>query len=47
LQEQQQQQQQVSVDFWQGLQQLLSSPPVLIFMWQATVMGFGIGEWPC
>jgi hypothetical protein len=41
---QQQQQQQVPVDFWQGLRQLLSSPPVLIFMWQATVMGFGIGE---
>jgi hypothetical protein len=43
LQIQQQQQQQVSHDFWQGLRQLLSSPAVIIFMWQATVMGFGIG----
>jgi hypothetical protein len=41
--QQQQQQQQVSVNFWQGLRQLLSSPAVLVFMWQAIVMGFGIG----
>jgi hypothetical protein len=44
--QQQQQQQQAPVDFLQGLQQLLSSPAVLIFMWQAVVMGFGIGGCP-
>lgn len=30
-------------NFWAGLQQLLSTPAVLIFMWQACIMGFGIG----
>lgn len=32
-----------ALPFWSGLQTLLSTPAVLIFMWQATVMGFGIG----
>lgn len=34
---------QSSAEFWAGLIQLLSSPAVLVFMWQAVVMGFGVG----
>jgi hypothetical protein len=41
--QEQQQGQGQRVEFWAGLRQMLSTPAVLVFMWQAVVMGFGVG----